>query len=70
MKTILRITTLLGFFLMGSAAFAQYGIGTNNPNGSAALEIVSPDKGVLIPRIALTASNTLQREQQVPAITG
>ena len=35
---------------------AQVGIGTSIPNPSAQLEIVSNDKGVLIPKVALTSS--------------
>ena len=47
------------FFLLGTAGlWAQQGIGTNNPNASAALQIVSPDKGVLIPTISLTSSSS------------
>lgn len=34
-----------------SAALAQIGIGTNNPNPSAALEVASTDKGLLIPQL-------------------
>lgn len=34
------------------------GIGTLTPNNSAMLDIVASDKGVLIPRVALTAVNT------------
>jgi hypothetical protein len=37
--------------------FGRVGIGTTTPNASAALEINSTDKGVLVPRIALTAAN-------------
>ena len=36
---------------------AQVGIGTNSPTGSAKLDISASDKGVLIPRVALTALN-------------
>lgn len=44
-------------FLMGyGSLFAQKGLGTNNPNVNAALEIVSPDKGVLMPKINLVSS--------------
>ena len=51
---------IIGILLCSSGTlFAQYGIGTNTPNASAALDIVSPDKGVLIPRISLTSSSTL-----------
>ena len=41
-----------------SGLWAQYGFGTNNPNPNAAVEIVSLDKGVLLPRLTLTASTT------------
>src|SRR5690606_17767437 len=38
-----------------SNAIAQQGFGTNRPNKSAAVEIKSPNKGLLIPRITLTS---------------
>ena len=59
MKPTVRILIVLLLSTLGSSLWAQYGMGTNNPNPSAALEIVSPDKGVLIPRLTLTANNTL-----------
>ncbi len=42
------------FFLISLQASAQVGIGTDDPNASAQLDIVSSDKGMLIPRIALS----------------
>lgn len=54
-----KLLMLGAFLLAGMGLQAQQGIGTNNPNDNAALEIESPDKGVLIPRISLTASSTL-----------
>lgn len=57
MKKIICFLVLLGG-LSSSSLWAQYGIGTNRPNESAALEIVSPDKGILIPTITLTNSST------------
>lgn len=42
-------------FLLGSGVYAQVGIGTPLPNNSAQLEIVSSNKGVLIPRLSLTS---------------
>ncbi len=57
MKNILRLFVVLLMASSGSL-WAQYGIGTNNPNASAALEIVSPDKGVLIPSVSLTSTST------------
>jgi hypothetical protein len=44
-----------------SAVFAQtgnVGIGTNNPNASAILDVSDGNRGLLIPRVALTATNT------------
>jgi hypothetical protein len=48
------INTIL--FLITQISFAQIGIGTNSPKQSAALEIVSDSKGLLIPRVALTST--------------
>ena len=56
MKNSLRLFIVLLMASSGSL-WAQYGIGTNNPNQSAALEIVSPDKGVLIPSVSLTSTS-------------
>lgn len=57
MKQFLHLSLVL--FLVGSVGlFAQQGIGTNTPNASAALEIDSPDKGVLIPSVSLQTSLT------------
>ncbi len=36
-------------------SFAQLGVGTATPNAAAQLDVVATDKGILIPRIALTA---------------
>lgn len=47
---------LVSFFVLGIyTAQSQAGIGTKNPNPSAALEIFSTNKGLLIPQIALTS---------------
>lgn len=53
MKKIL----LLSIFLLGSFAMAQVGIGTTNPNPDSILDVLSTDKGVLLPRIALSSTN-------------
>ena len=52
--------TILAAALLGSVYFAnaQVGIGTPTPNASAMLDITATDKGVLIPRIALTDAST------------
>ena len=63
-----RFTPFLMLFLLAFAmGFAQKGIGTNNPHPQAALEISSPDKGLLIPRIALQSSSTLAPLSGVPS---
>lgn len=41
----------------GLPAISQVGIGTTNPDANAALDIVSTNQGILIPRVALTALN-------------
>ncbi|MDR2221934.1 MAG: hypothetical protein LBE34_04245 [Flavobacteriaceae bacterium] len=50
MKKILIIAALLGVSYLGHA---QVGIGTMTPNGSSILDVSSPDKGVLFPRVEL-----------------
>ena len=45
--------------LISSSLRGQKGIGTVNPNPSAALDIVSVDKGILLPRVALTDASVL-----------
>ncbi|MBV5281082.1 MAG: hypothetical protein JZU53_01475 [Paludibacter sp.] len=46
------------FFLISSLAttFAQQGFGTNTPDPSAVVDMTATNKGVLIPRVALTAT--------------
>jgi len=39
------------------STYSQVGIGTKIPNSSAQLEILSTEKGVLIPQVSLTGSN-------------
>ena len=56
----------ISFILTTITSIAQVGIGTTNPNTSAQLDIVSTDKGILIPRVALQSTaddlNHLQRK--------
>jgi len=40
------------------AIFSQVGIGTTAPNSSAILDVTAVDKGVLVPRVAITNLNT------------
>jgi Pectate lyase superfamily protein len=50
--TVLKILVL---FLLSQQLFSQIGIGTTSPK--AALDVVSANEGILIPRIALVATN-------------
>ncbi|WP_026706315.1 hypothetical protein [Flavobacterium soli] len=55
-----KIILIVGFglvFLNTQEVAAQQGFGTNQPDKSAAVDIVSTKRGLLIPRIALTATN-------------
>ncbi|WP_255069376.1 hypothetical protein [Lacihabitans sp. LS3-19] len=59
----LKILSFVVVFLMGVSVNAQIGnvgIGTNNPNESAILEIESINKGLLIPRMSLEKRNEIQ----------
>lgn len=51
-KTITRclLVSLVCFF-MSQEVFSQVGIGTTSPDASAELEILSTDKGILVPRM-------------------
>jgi hypothetical protein len=53
-KIIRAIYCTIIALLIQTTIQAQKGIGTNSPNTAAALDISSTNKGVLIPRIALT----------------
>ncbi|MFD2035516.1 hypothetical protein ACFSKL_11985, partial [Belliella marina] len=52
MKRILLLMLFAAIFIDASA---QVGIGTTEPSHSSQLEIVASDKGILIPRVALTS---------------
>lgn len=54
-KSKQKAVLLLIMFCCQSPLLAQIGIQTDNPDGSAALDIVSSDKGLLIPRVTLSA---------------
>ncbi|WP_430612491.1 beta strand repeat-containing protein [Flavobacterium sp. JP2137] len=49
-----RLLPLAALLLVGGALHAQVGVGTLIPNASAQMEIVSGEKGILIPRVNLT----------------
>ncbi len=51
-----RIYFLLGMVLLGGTTYAQVGIGTPIPDPSTQLDVVASDKGIMIPRVALTST--------------
>ena len=63
MKTItlkVKVLAICGLFSLFSLnTFAQVGIGTTTPNGGAALDITSTNKGLLIPRVSLSSLTSL-----------
>jgi hypothetical protein len=52
-------TTLFFALFLSVNLFGQTGINTKNPDPSAALEITSSNKGILIPRVSLTDRNDI-----------
>jgi len=49
---------LLTLLLLPLATYSQVGIGTTTPDSSSMLEVDAIDKGVLVPRVAITDLNT------------
>ncbi|WP_281755737.1 hypothetical protein [Neptunitalea chrysea] len=45
------VFTVFSFFIISTYTFGQVGIGTTNPDTSAALDITSIDSGLLVPRM-------------------
>jgi hypothetical protein len=54
---MLRISALLCLCAFSLGSNAQMGIGTTTPDSSSILDVYSSNKGLLVPRIALTATN-------------
>lgn len=53
-KTVKHYAMLIGLLIAFNSAKAQVGIGTNSPDASAQLEVLSTSKGLLIPRMSLS----------------
>lgn len=51
-----RLILIFVAFSLVQIAFAQVGIGTETPNRSSQLDVVSADRGILIPRVVLQSS--------------
>ena len=67
MKTLLLSTLLLA----PVCVFAQsVGIGTTTPNASAALDVSSTSKGLLLPRLSLAQRNALTASTTAPPVAG
>ncbi|MDA3943234.1 MAG: hypothetical protein PF694_06800 [Bacteroidetes bacterium] len=67
--TLFKAVILLMLFQCpGVLLMAQVGIQTDTPDQSAMLEIVSPNKGLLVPRVSLTASLTNPSPVTSPAV--
>ncbi|MCO6149718.1 hypothetical protein NHE85_16620, partial [Flavobacterium sp. NRK1] len=57
MKNKYILSAVLVTLFASVAANAQQGFGTNNPDPSSVIDMVSAKRGVLVPRVALTATN-------------
>ena len=55
-KIIRILSTLILILISYNISFAQIGVQTDNPDASSILDIVSSDKGLLIPRVSLTSN--------------
>ncbi len=56
MKHVILIAVFLCTAWLGQQVYAQQGFGTNAPDRSAAVDIVSTKRGLLIPRVALQST--------------
>ncbi|WP_310994039.1 hypothetical protein [Aequorivita marina] len=57
-KLILKTVVFIFTFFSTAACYAQVGIGTTDPDGDALLELFSNNKGLLMPRVALTSTTS------------
>lgn len=67
MKKIITTSAFAFALIVSSKVHAQQGFGTNQPDKSAAVEIKSANKGLLIPRVALTGTDTKGPIKENPA---
>ncbi len=59
MKNLKKTMLTSCFILIATITFAQIGIGTTSPSTSAALDVTSTDKGMLVPRMNTTQRTTI-----------
>ena len=62
MKKIISAVVLIFGFLLSNGQ--NIGIGTNNPQPSAALDITDTTKGILIPRLTIAQRNNIQNPSE------
>lgn len=67
MKKLLLSAFVAFAMLASTKTFAQQGFGTNTPSKSAAVDIVSSQRGLLIPRLNLVATNDASPIASTPA---
>lgn len=67
MKKLLLSAFVAFAMLASTKTFAQQGFGTNTPSKSAAVDIVSSQRGLLIPRLNLVATNDATPIASTPA---
>ncbi len=63
-----KILTFLLLFLINSISYAQVGINTVTPNSASVLDIVSNQKGILIPRLTDTDRDTNLADNDVSTV--
>lgn len=67
METIHKILFIFSLLILSIEVVAQVGIQTDTPDASSALDIVSTNKGVLIPRVTLSSDLTSSSPVSSPA---
>ena len=58
MKSIIASVTFTSLFILGAVNAQNVGINTATPDPSSLLDLNATDRGLLVPRVALTASNS------------
>lgn len=61
---------LITMFIIVNSSIAQIGIGTIVPNQSSIMDVVSTNKGILLPRVSLGSINDIQLDGTNNAATG
>ena len=59
MKFYYKLLFISILVLMCTASYAEVGIGTSMPDKSAMLDVVSTDKGLIVPRVTLTGTTDI-----------